>query len=269
MMFLAALITSLSLAVCPVRAKEGATLKVFAGSASKPALEEIARLYHRKTGVTVELTFGGSGTMLSQMIMAKAGDVYIPGSDDFMDLAEEKGVVKKGSRRVVAYLVPVICVQKGNPKQIKGLEDLTRPGIRVGIGAPKAVCLGDIALEVFKDTGLAKKIAPNVVTHANSCTQVAALVRMKQVDAAIGWDVFAKWSPREIEAVPLPPKVRKYRYVPAAVSRYATDPAAAQRFVEFVCSKEGKAVYAKHGYTVALPAGKLKHHLTGNTIGHK
>jgi len=34
-----------------------------------------------------------------------------------MRIAEEKGVVKKGAARKVAYLIPVISVQKGNPKK--------------------------------------------------------------------------------------------------------------------------------------------------------
>lgn len=249
----------LCLAVSLGSARASTTVKVFAGAASKPPLEELAKLYEKKTGVKVELTFGGSGTMLSQMIMAKAGDVYVPGSDDFMDKAEAKEVVAKGKRQVAAYLIPTIGVQKGNPKGIKSLEDLARPGIMVGVGVPEAVCLGDIAVEVFKETGLTEKVAPNIVTHANSCEQVAAILRMKQVDAVIGWDVFASWAPKEIETIPLPPKLRKYRYIPAAVTKFAEDPAAAQRFVDFICSRTGKAVFKKQGYTMEVPASKLKH----------
>lgn len=246
-----------SLSLLPAGA--GGSIKVFAGSASKAPLEALAALYEKKTGTETELTFGGSGTMLSQMILAKAGDVYIPGSDDFMDKAEEKGVVAKGKRKVVAYLVPTIGVQKGNPKGIRGLEDLTHPGIRVGVGAPGAVCLGDIAVEIFAETRLTEKVKPNIVTHANSCEQVAAILRMKQVDAIIGWDVFSSWAPDDIQAIPLPAKLRKYRYIPAAVTDYATDPEAAQRFVNFLCSKTSKAVFKKHGYTISVPKSKLKH----------
>ncbi|PIW13025.1 MAG: molybdate ABC transporter substrate-binding protein [Armatimonadetes bacterium CG17_big_fil_post_rev_8_21_14_2_50_66_6] len=240
-----------------------APLKVFAGSASKPPLEELAALYEKQTGVKVEVTLGGSGTTLSQMIMTKVGDVYLPGSDDFLDKAEEKGAVAKGPRHVVAYLVPAIGVQKGNPKGIKSLQDLAQPGLRVGIGAPKAVCLGDIALELLAQTRLSGKVTPNIVTHANSCEQVGALLRMKQVDAILGWDVFAKWAPDDIAIVQLPPELRKYRYIPAAVTKYAADPKAAQRFVDFLCSATGKAVFKKHGYTVTVPKGKLKHPAKG------
>lgn len=229
------------------------SIKVFAGAAGTPPIREVARLYERKYGVTVECAFGGSGTMLSQMLLAKQGDVYIPGSDDFMDLAERKGVVAKGKRKIVAYLVPVIAVRKGNPKGIRTLQDLTRPGIRVGIARPKAVCLGDIAVEIFRKAGLYDRIMRNVVTHAGSCSQTAAILKLNQVDVVIGWDVFAKWYPKDIEVISLPPHLTRWRYIPAAVTKFARDPKEAQRFVDFITSSIGKAIFKKHGYTIKPP----------------
>lgn len=61
-------------------ARAAEPLLVFAGAASKPPTEEAAALYERKTGVKVELVFGGSGYVLSQMKLARQGDVYFPGS---------------------------------------------------------------------------------------------------------------------------------------------------------------------------------------------
>lgn len=237
----------------PLLEKGERKIQVFAGAASKPALEEVAQLYEQQYGTKVECTFGGSGTMLSQMLLAQRGDVYVPGSDDFMDKAEQKGVVEKGRREIVAYLLPVIAVQKGNPQNIQSLEDLARPGLRVGIARPEAVCLGDIALEIFEQAGLREKIEPNIVTQATSCSHTAALVKMRQVDAVIGWDVFAAWYPEDIEMVPLPSELRHWRYIPAAVTKFAREEREAQRFVDFLCSQTGKGIFQRHGYTVVAP----------------
>jgi molybdate transport system substrate-binding protein len=37
---------------------------VFAGAASKPPTEEVAKAFEAKTGVKVDISFGGSGTVL-------------------------------------------------------------------------------------------------------------------------------------------------------------------------------------------------------------
>ena len=43
--------------------------------------------------------------------------------------------------KIIAYLVPAILTQKGNPKNIQGLYDLLKKEIRVAIGNPESVCI--------------------------------------------------------------------------------------------------------------------------------
>jgi len=59
------------------------SLLVFAGAASKPPTEDAAKAFEAKTGVKVDVIFGGSGYVLSQMMLGKKGDLYFPGSSDY------------------------------------------------------------------------------------------------------------------------------------------------------------------------------------------
>ena len=225
------------------------TLKAFCGAASKPAMDECAEAFKEKTGIKVELQFSGSGAMLSKLKMSKRGDVYIPGSPDYMVKAEREGVVEPKSVKIVAYLVPSILVQKGNPKRIRCLHDLTNPGIRVGIGNPKAVCVGLYAVEVLEKAGLLDEVGRNIVVHAESCSKTAALLVMKKVDAILGWRVFSKWNPETIEAVPLDVgQIARLSYIPAGVCTVSKKPKHAQMFIEFLTSPEGQQIFAKWGY---------------------
>ena len=137
---------------------DGNSITAFAGSASKPALEEAARVFEEETGIKVYLTFGGSGTMLSQLEIAREGDLYIPGSPDYMLKAEDEGVIYPDSIVEIAYLVPAILVQEGNPSNIQSLADLAQPGIEVGVGAPETVCVGLYAYEILEYNGLLDEI---------------------------------------------------------------------------------------------------------------
>ena len=232
----------------------GKLITIFCGAAGRPPIEEVADAFEKQHDCVVARAYGGSGTVLSQMIIGETGDVYIPGSDDFMDIAEGKGVILPGSRKIVCYLVPGICVQKGNPKGIRTLDDLTKPGIKVGIGNPKAVCLGDIALRIFDEAGIADKVEPNILTHADSCGQVATLLKLKKVDAVIGWDVFTSWAPDQIDFIAVPEKLAHRRSIPAAVARFTKNQALAQEFVDFIAdSEQSRTSFRKHGYTVEKP----------------
>src|SRR4030042_4687681 len=123
---------------------------IFAGAASKPATEELIQVFKERTGVTAHILFGGSGFVLSQMKLGKRGDLYFPGSSDFMEIAKRENLVYTDSERIVVYLVPAINVQKGNPKGIHSLQDLTRNGIRLAIANPETVCVGTYAVEIIE-----------------------------------------------------------------------------------------------------------------------
>ena len=230
---------------------EGKSITAFVGSASKPPMEEAAALFEKRTGIKVYLTFGGSGTLLSQMKLGKTGDVYIPGSPDYMVKAERDRVVTPANFRRIAYLIPAICVQKGNPKNIKSLADLTKPNIEFAIGDPNAVCVGLYAIELLDYNSLLNetKNAGTCMTYASSCDNTAALIGLKSVDAVIGWDVFAVWNPETTEAVMLPPgRVPRIAYIPAAVTNFALDDVSAEKFIDFLVSPDAQEIFRKWGY---------------------
>jgi len=243
-------------AAAPSAAKPQDRLTVFAGAASKPALDELAKAYHEKSGVAVDVTYGGSGAVLTQFSQEHYGDVYVPGSDDFMDKAEQKDAVLKDTRTVLAYLVPALCVAKGNPKHVKGLADLTRADLRVVVGEPKSVCLGTIAQTVLTAEGTWDKVSAHVASYATSCENVLQALLLGEADVVIGRDVFARQHPDKVEALPLPAKYSRTRNIPAAVIKWSPQAAAAQAFIAYLAGPEAKPVWEQHGYTTEAPAAK-------------
>jgi molybdate transport system substrate-binding protein len=228
--------------------EEPKTITAFVGSASKPAMEEAARAFQEKTGIEVYLNFGGSGTMLSQMKVDRSGDLFIPGSPDYMAIAVRDDVVAPATVKIISYLVPAILVQEGNPKNIRSLSDLARPGIEVGIGNPESVCVGLYAYEIMEYNALLEEIEPNIVTHAESCSKTATLVALKSVDAILGWRVFASWH-ESIQVVFLEPEqIPRLAYIPGAISTYTKDRESARHFLDFLVSPEGQGIFAKWGY---------------------
>jgi molybdate transport system substrate-binding protein len=228
--------------------KTGRNITVFCGSASKPAMEEAASVFEEETGIQVFLNFGGSGTMLSQMEVSRSGDLYIPGSPDYMKMAFASNVVEPDEVNIISYLVPAILVQEGNPENICKISDLARDGVEIGIGNPEVVCVGLYAYEILEFNGLLAEIKPNIVTHAESCSKTATLVALKSVDAILGWRVFSEWD-EDIDVVYLEPQqIPRLSYIPGAVSRFAQDGESAREFLDFLVSPEGHEIFSKWGY---------------------
>ncbi len=227
-------------------------LLIFAGSASKPPLQEAVKIFEKNTGIKVNVVYGGSGFVLSQMKLTKRGDLYFPGSSDYMQKAKREGVVYKDSEKIIVYLVPAINVRKGNPKHIKSLKDLTKPKIRVAIANPNGVCVGAYAVEIIEKNFTPKEkeaFRKNLVNYTGSCSKTAAAISLKQVDAVIGWRVFHYWDPDRIENVALKPEeIARVGYIPIAISKFTKDKKLAQKFIDFLTSKQGKAIFAKYHY---------------------
>lgn len=249
-----AAVLSLGLLACacskPVGA--GSTLVAYVGAASRPATEEAARLYEQATGTRVELVFGGSGYVLSQMKLARRGDIYFPGSSDYMEKAKRDGDVLADTEKVIVYLVSAINVQRGNPHGIRSLEDLTRPGLKVAIANPENVCVGAYAVEIVERALTQKErdaFRRNLINYTESCEKTATAVSLGMADAVIGWSVFEHWDPERIETVPLPAgQIPRIGYIPVAISKFTRDRSAAQRFIDFLAGPEGRAVFARHHY---------------------
>jgi molybdate transport system substrate-binding protein len=224
---------------------------VFAGSAASPVYNETVPLFEAKTGIKVEMQLGGSGTVLSSMKITKTGDIYIPGSPDYLLKANQSQVVNLTitQAKILAYLVPAIIVQKGNPKNITSLQDLAKPGITIGIGDPESVCVGQYAKELLQANGLWDSVSKNIVTQAQSCDATAAIIATKAVDVIIGWSVFYNWNPDKTDIVWInPSQIPKISCIAGAVSVYAIDKAKAQSFLDFLASSDTSAIWAKYGY---------------------
>jgi molybdate transport system substrate-binding protein len=212
-------------------------------------MEEAAGAFEKETGIKVYANYGGSGTMLSQIELSKSGDLYIPGSPDYMVKADKKSVIDPASVKKIAYLIPVIAVQHGNPKNIRSLADLAKPGIEVGIGNPQAVCIGLYAVEILDYNNLLADVSKNIVVNAESCEKTATLISLKSVDAVIGWDVFHHWDPDKIDVVYLSPEqLPRIAYIPCAVTRFTKDSESTQRFLDFLVSQQGQDIFKKWGY---------------------
>lgn len=228
------------------------SLLVFAGAASKPPTEDAAKAFEAKTGVKVDVIFGGSGYVLSQMMLGKKGDLYFPGSSDYMEVAKKKDVVFPETEKNIVYLVPAINVQKGNPKNVKTIKDLTRPDLKVAIANPEGVCVGAYAVELVEALFTPQEkeaFRKNLINYTESCEKTATAISLKAADAVIGWRVFHYWDPERIETIPLDKsQVIRIGYIPIAVSKFTTNRPLAQQFIDFLLSEDGKKIFRKYQY---------------------
>jgi len=228
-------------------ATEKPKLLVHCGAGLRPPMAEAAEQFGRRHGVMVECDYAGSEILLSRVKLARQGDLYMPGDLSYVDQARDAGLI--ADSKTVCYFVPVILVQQGNPKGIRNLSDLVQSGIRLGLGDPHACAIGRQSAQLFAKNQIAEAdLGRSVVMHALTVNELGNSVKLKALDATIVWDAVAASYAPDAETVAIPPERNVISTVPAAVLTCSREPELAGRFLEFLTSADGAAIFRKHHY---------------------
>jgi molybdate transport system substrate-binding protein len=239
--------------------KDVSDLSIFAAAGTKPPMDEIGQKFRQKYHSEVNISYAGGGEVLSQMILSGSGDIFIAPEQVYMDTAESKGTVDINTIKSGAYMIPVIGVAKGNPENIRTLADYTMPGLRVALTRPETTLLGRYAPEIFQKAGIAGAVSKNIVTYAPRPDALLTMIIMGQVDAGIIWHFYRVAAGDQIDIVWIPPEqLTGIGEIKVAVTTYSLHPKAAQKFIDFMQSAEGKEIFRKYGYIV--DSEELKKH---------
>ncbi len=113
------------------------SLKFYCGAGLRIAVDKLIKEFKDDTGIIVEPDYAGSGIIIARAAENKDGDLFMPGSVSYVNKLQEKHKLVE-EHFMTSYFVPVIIVQKGNPKNIKSLKDLNNKDVVVALGNAKA-----------------------------------------------------------------------------------------------------------------------------------
>ena len=111
-------------------------LVVYCAAGLKGPVEATAKEYEREFGIPVQLQFGGSGTLLSNLKVAQRGDLFIAADGSFIEMGRTNRLLAEVLP--LAHLKPVMAVARGNPRGLRGIDDLLRSDVRVSLANPES-----------------------------------------------------------------------------------------------------------------------------------
>ncbi len=221
------------------------SLLVYCGAGLREPMEVIAGVFEEQEGITIEYTYGGSAQLLSQIELYQTGDAYMPGAKSYIDSAIEKGFVDKTEK--VVYHVMAIVVPKGNPANIQTLEDLTNEGVHVAIGEPTGPAVGKAAKSMLEADGLWEDVEANCVVKSGTVNELLVYISMNQADAAIIWEDL--YNEETMDIIDIPLEEGFVKVIPIGTLTFSENQENAEKFMNFVASDEGKAIFEEHGFT--------------------
>jgi len=208
---------------------------VYCAAGIKPPVEAAARAYEKEFGIPVQLQYGGSGTLLSNIRVAKTGDLFIAADTSYVTLAREYGLIDEVLP--LAHHRPVLAVPKGNPKGIRTLEDLWRLNLRVELANPETAAIGRSVRALLQKTGQWPQLEKQITVFKPTVNDAANDVKLGTVDAGIVWDATAAQYP-ELEIVRVPELEVAMETVSVAVLKFTRQPTAALRFARYLAARD-------------------------------
>lgn len=227
-------------------ARGARTLTFYCAAGIKPPVEKVARDYENRYGVRIDLTYGGSGTLLSNIEVVRQGDLYLAADDSYLELAREKRLVAE--TLALATMRPVIGVARGNPKGVRSMQDLLRPDVRVGLANPDAAAIGKVTRSLLRADSTWNELESRVKVYKPTVNELANDLVIGSIDAAVIWDAVANQYPK-IDAVPVERFQGAARNIAVGVLVVSSQPAAALSFARFLASRDrGRPHFAAFGY---------------------
>ena len=235
-----------TLTSCQNKEKSDKTLLFYCAAGVKPVVEKVAQDYYKEYGIRVDLQYGGSGTLLSNLRVAKQGDLYLAGDKSYIDEGIAFGFIKE--TQPLAFISPVIAVAKGNPKGIQSIEDLINENIKVAIANPDAASIGRLTKKILTDSGQWKALKENITVLMPTVNEVANSIKLGAVDAGIIWDATVKQY-EELDFVTVTNLSKAVKNITVAVLKYSEHPTEALKFLRYLSARDkGLPVFEQLGY---------------------
>jgi len=234
----------------PMSGAHAVDLHAYVGAGLRGPVQELITSFTAETGLKVDPEYGGSGQLNTRIEETGKGEVVVAGSSVYTDQLAAKGLLA-GETRILVLHGPVIAVASAKAGEIKSLADLAKPGVSVGLGDAKAMALGRTAEEILKKVPEGEAIFANVKVRAATVEQLATYVLEGNVDAAIVGAADAAKNPGKYAVVQIPTNLYTPDKVSAAALKSSADPEASKKFVDYLASPKGIAVFVRFGFPPA------------------
>jgi len=223
------------------------SLVLFCAVALKPPIEAAAREYEAISGVPIQIQYGGSGALLSNLRVVSEGDLFLPADETYITQAHDLGLVQEFIP--LARMKPVIAVRHGNPKRIESVTDLLREDVSFALADPDVASIGRTTRDILLENGMWDEIRKKAKVLKPTVGDVANDIKIGTVDAGILWDVVAaQYS--EMAVIHDTRFAEKEQTVSIAVLTTSRRPDEAKRFARYLASEKGRGHFLRFGYAL-------------------
>jgi molybdate transport system substrate-binding protein len=222
--------------------KASGQVTVFAAASLTEAFNDTqASMKTELPDLSIRYNFGGSGTLVTQIQQGAPADVIATADTDTMKKLTDGGLVETPTTFARNKLQTLVA--PGNPKQIKGLSDLSRTDLKVVL-CDDTVPAGKYAKQALSMAG----VTVNPVSKEPDVKSAVAKVTGGEADATIVYQTDVTAAGSKGEGVVIPDNQNVIATYPIAIVKSTKSHDAAAAFVGSVINGSGQDALEKRGF---------------------
>lgn len=237
----------------PARAHEPRPVLVFAASSLQTALNAVAAGWEKETGRKVLFSYAASSALARQLEQGAPADLLASADLDWMDWAEQRGLIRPGTRRNLLGNALVLITHRDTALDLRigpGL-DLARAveGSHLATGNPQAVPVGRYARAALTSLGVWDQVRPRIA-GAENARAALALVARGEARLGIVYRTDARSEPRVRVVDTFPAGSHPPIVYPFAITSRSTSPDAAS-FLAYMSTPAAENLFEAEGFEVS------------------
>lgn len=226
-------------------------ITVLAGAGTMAAMNDLKANFEKENpGTTINIQYGNSAELFSSLNTQKSADLVVPGDITFMDKAKSQGYMLNDTIKPIVYHIPVIAVQKGNPKNITSVQNLSMEGLKVGLGDTNGTAVGKESIKLLNKSGNLAAVKKNVVVYAPTVNQLLTYLTSGQVDVAIITEDMANTTAAQgkIDVITIPKDQNAIATIAVGMTIFTQNKPLATKFEDYITSSQGLTIWENHGF---------------------
>ena len=231
---------------------DGKEINLAAAASLKNVFDDklIPMFQQKYPGVKVTPTYASSGDLQTQIENGLETDVFMSAANKQMNALVEKDLIDNNTNLQFLENKVVLIVPADSNSNISSFDDLKNVEGNIAIGDPESVPAGQYAQEVLNNTGIWDDVESKL-SLGTDVTAVLNQVAQGSAECGIVYATDAK-STDDVKVICEAPEdaLKTPVIYPVAAIKDAKDADAAQKFLDFLQTKEAKDIFVEYGFTI-------------------